>query len=142
MKKKRVNKTREEIISDLKNNQKFQEKMKFTKEVFYPALCKATKSIDDAQQNLNIINSIMMEKFLGFMKDKKFSELKMEEMLSPEDEKYEAIKDMLALFNDKSVFETKEFFEGMKQEINLFVNEENKERALSDLHTKWLDEIK
>lgn len=141
MKKKRINKTREEVLKDLKSNSRFVEKMKFTKEEFYPALLKASKSIDDASSFLSSINNIMMEKFLGYMKEKNFGELKLGEMLDPKDEKYEELKAMLALFDNKSIFEAKEYVEGMRNEISLFLGEEAKERSLSSLKTKWLDEL-
>jgi len=128
-------------LFDLKNNAKFQEKMKFAKEVFYPALIKASKNIDDAQMFLSSISTIMMEKFLGFMKEKKFVELNLVEQLSPLDSKYEELKSMLALFDTFNVFEAKELLEGMRQEISLFLNEEAKERSLESLKCRWLDEM-
>lgn len=141
MKPKQHHKTREELLFDLKNNAKFQEKMKFAKEVFYPALIKASKNIDDAQMFLSSISTIMMEKFLGFMKEKKFVELNLVEQLSPLDSKYEELKSMLALFDTFNVFEAKELLEGMRQEISLFLNEEAKERSLESLKCRWLDEM-
>ena len=62
-------------------------------------------------------------------------------MLDPKDEKYEELKAMLALFDNKSIFEAKEYIEGMRNEISLFLGEEAKERSLSSLKTKWLDEL-
>ena len=141
MKEKRVNKTKEELLKELRGNQKFIEKMKFTKEVFYPALLNASKSIDDASSFLSSINNIMMEKFLGYMKEKNFGELKLVDMLDPKDEKYDELKKMLTLFDDKSVFDAKEYIEGMRNEISLFLGEEAKNRPLSSLKTKWLDEL-
>lgn len=139
MKPKRVNKTKEQIIAELKGNQKFQDKLKFVKEQFYPALCKASKSIDDAQQNLSIINTLLMEKFLERMKDVKMLEINLYSKLV-EGDKFEELSAMLKLFDDMSVFDAKDSIEGMKQEISLFLNEENKERKLETLKTKWIDE--
>ena len=134
------NKTREELIADLQKNAAWMAKMKFVKNVFYPALCKATNSIEDAMQNLAIINTVIMEKFLGKMKEVKMKDIDIYSNLSPDDKQYENIKEMLGLFDDVSVFEAKEYFEGLKQEISLFLNEEQKERKLEDLKTRWLDE--
>ena len=77
MRKKQAPKVRskEQILADLKANEKFQEKMTFIKTKVYPALCEAARSIDDASQNLSIINSIIMEKFLGFMKEKTMKDI-------------------------------------------------------------------
>ena len=117
------------------------EKMKFTKEVFFPALGKATTSIDDALQNLSVINSILMERFLGLMKEKTMKDIKLADSLSGTDPKHKEMKEMIELFDDMSVFDAKDLMEGMRNEINLFLTEENKSRQLSDLHPKWLDEI-
>ncbi len=138
---KQIHKTREQLLTDLKNNKQFMEKMKFTKEVFFPALNKATTSIDDALQNLSVINSLIMEKFLGFMKEKTIKDLKLADNLSGTDSKAQEMREMIALFDDMSVFDTKDLMEGMRNEINLFLNEENKLRKLSDLKPRWLDEI-
>jgi len=134
------NKTKAELIADLQKNAAWMMKMKFVKESFYPALCKATNSIEDALQNLTIINSVILEKFLAKMKEVKMRDIDIYSNLMPSDPQYENIKAMLELFDDLSVFEAKEYFEGLKQEINLFLNEENKERKLEDLKTKWMDE--
>lgn len=133
--------SREEIIKQLKGNKEFQEKMSFTRDKFYPALTNATKNIDDAIQNLSIINSVVMEKFLALMKEKKFSELNIVDSLSKTDPKYYEMKVMLELFDDYNVFDAKTLMEGMKSEINLFLSEENKSRTLADLKQVWIDQL-
>ena len=135
-----VNKTKEELIADLQKNAAWMAKMKFVKESFYPALCKATNSIEDATSNLTIINSVIMDKFLGRMKEVKMKDIDIYSNLSKTDPQYENLKAMLELFDDLSVSEAKEYFEGLKQEIGLFLNEEQKQRKLEDLKTRWLDE--
>lgn len=141
MKEKRVMKTKDELMVEMRNNQKFIEKMKFAKEKFYPAIIKASRNIDDASMFLSSINSIIMEKFLGEMKLKKLSDLKLIEVLDEKDEKYEDYKELLSLFDDFSVFDSKDYIEGMRNEIQLFISEEMKERTLDTLRTRWLDEI-
>lgn len=140
-KQKQIHKTREELLADLRKNKQFMEKMKFTKEVFFPALTNATQSIDDALQNLTVINSLIMEKFLGFMKEKTMRDIKLVDSLSGTDPKSKEMKVMIELFDDFSIFDAKDLMEGMKNEINLFLNEENKTRKLSDLKPRWLDEL-
>jgi len=133
--------TTEEILEQTRRNAEFREKMAFVKNEFYPALCKATTSIEDALQNLTIINSVIMDKFLARMKEVKMSDIDIYTNLSPTDPQYEGLKAMLNLFDNMSVFEAKMYFEGMKSEIQTFLNDENKERKLEDLHTKWIDEL-
>lgn len=141
MLKKRKNKTKEQLIKELMANKRFQEKMAFTRDKFYPALMDSSKSIDDALSFLGSISTIVMESFLEFMKDKKFSELNLTDKLDKKDEKYEELVDLLTLFNDMNVFDAKDLIEGMKREVQLFCNEEMKTRQLSSLKTKWIDEL-
>lgn len=138
----RLTKSKEELLAELNKNQKFVEKMKFTKEQFYPAMVKASRNIDDARSFLSSINSVLMQNFLTFMKEKKFSELNITDSLDPKDEKYEDYVAMFNLFNDMNVYEAKDIIEGMRAEINLFIDEELKERGLDTLKAHWLDEIK
>lgn len=133
--------TTEQILEQTRKRAEWLEKMKFVKEVFYPSLCKATNSIEDAMQNLTIINAVIMEKFLGRMKEVKIKDINIYTNLSPDDPQYENIKAMLELFDDMSVFEAKTYFEGMKAEVQTFLNDEQKERKLEDLKTKWIDEL-
>ncbi len=137
----RVMKTKEELMAELKGNTKFIEKMKFTKEQFFPALVKSSHNVDDAKMFLSSISTILMEKFLGYMKEKKFSDLKLVEVLDPKDVKFEEYKELLALFDDMSIFDAKDLIEGMKNEIDLFITEEMKNRTLDTLPTRWLDEL-
>jgi len=138
---KRINKSKEELLKDLKGNEKFQEKMKFTREVFYPALCEATVSIDDACILLGGFNTVIMQEFLALMKDKTLKELNLGNKLDPFNMKLEESKKLLALFEDMSVFDAKDYIEGMRNEIQLFLTDEAKERPLSSLKTKWVDQL-
>lgn len=133
--------TQAEMLANLKNNAEWMAKMKFVKETFYPALCKATISIEDALSNLSIINTVILEKFLGRMKLVKLIDLDIYSNLSKTDPQYEGLQAMLSLFDDKSVFEAKELFEGMKSEIQLFLGEEQKKRTLDELATFWMDDM-
>ena len=58
---KQVHKTKEQILAQLKANTEFKAKMSFVKEKFYPALCKASTSIDDATILLSGFNNVIME---------------------------------------------------------------------------------
>lgn len=138
---KQHHKSKEELLSDLKNNKDFQEKMKFTREVFYPQLCEASKSIDDAMMFIGSITTVMMEVFLGMMKEKRLGELDLISKLDPKDEKYDQLCKLISVFESMTVFDARTHFESMRSEIQLFVTEENKTRQLSELKTKWVDEL-
>ncbi len=141
MPKKRVQRSKEEVLADLRKNQEFVKKMAFVKEKFWPALIAATTSIDDAVILLSGFNNIIMQEFLGLMKQKTVFDLDLISKLDPKADKVEENKALLSLFLEYSVFEAKEIIEGMRSEINLFLLEEQKARTLDTLKTKWVDEI-
>lgn len=133
--------TTEQILEQTRKNAEFKDKMDFVKNKFYPALCNATTSINDALQNLTIINSVIMEKFLARMKEVTVKEIDIYTNLSADDPQYEGLKAMLGLFDEMNVFDAKQYLEGMKDEINTFLSDEQKERKLEELKTKWIDEL-
>ncbi len=137
---KRVIRTREQLVKELKKSKDFVEKMAFVKGQFYPALMLASKSIDDAQFFLTSLSTMMMQKFLDLMKEKKFIDLGLTEILDPQDPKHAELAATLDLFKEMSVFDAKTLIEGMKQEIQMFINEELKGRPLGTLKTNWIDE--
>lgn len=141
MKKKHEPKSKAELIADLKKSAKFVEKLRFTKDKFYPALIDIDSSVDDIKSFLSSINTVLMEKFLGKMKELKMSELKLSEALDPKDEKYEEYIKLLTLFDDMNTFDAKDLIEGMRSEISTFENDLMREMKLINLKTKWIDEL-
>lgn len=134
-------KSKKEVIAELKDNAAFQDKMKFVKERFYPALLEATTSIEDASQLLAGFNTQIMQEFLGLMKYKTCKDLNLEEKLDKDNTKHTEHKALIALFNDMNVFDAKDYIEGMRAEIAMFQREEMESRPLSSLKTKWIDEV-
>ena len=137
-KEKRVLLSKEEVRAAIANNQDFKERMKFVKEVFYPAILETEDSIEDVLQFLSGFSSAIMQEFLARMQDTKTSELNLSTKIievAPEHKK------LVALFDDMSAFETKMHVEQMKQEIELFLLDEKRERKLSTLTPKWADEL-
>lgn len=140
-KNKQVHKTKDELIADLKANADWLAKMKFVKEQFYPALCAASTSVEDAVMLLSGFNNQLMESFLRLMKEKKVSDLGLEEKLDKESSKYVENLALLKLFEGMSIFDCKTHVEGMKGDIEKFKFEEFQNRDLSSLRTRWMDEI-
>ncbi len=141
MDKPRAQKSKEQIISEMKANTDFQKKIEFVKTKFWPALCEATTSIEDADILLSGFNTMIMQTFLGLMKEKTLKDLDLSTKLDPTSDKFLENQKLLELFSDMSVFDAKDYIEGMKNEIGLFKQEEFKARPLSSLKTKWVDEF-
>ncbi len=140
-KEKRVILSKEEVLAKIKGNAAFMDKLKFVKERFWPALIEGTTSIEDATALLSGFNTQIMQTFLAEMKNKKMSDLKLETMLDKTNPLYDKHIAMISLFDDMSVFDAKDYIEGMRGEIDLFKREEFETRSLSTLKTKWADEL-
>lgn len=141
MKEKRVVKSKEELLAEMKNNTRFIEKMKFVREKLYPAVVESSDNIDDAKMFLSSINTVLMERFLDQMKKKTFKELGIIDGLDKDGEKFGKYQKLLALFDDMSVFDAKDYIEGMRSEIDLWITDELKERPMSTLKVTWIDEM-
>lgn len=137
----RPQKSKEQILAEMRANVDFQKKIAFVKEKFYPALCEASDNIEDALVLLVGFNNTIMQSFLGLMKEKKIVDLNLESKLDASSDKFIENRNLLELFNDLSVFDAKDYIEGMKNEIEMFKQEEFKARPLSSLKTKWIDEV-
>ena len=131
--------TKEEILKGMQNVQKAKELRAFVKDKFYPALVAATTSIDDAKFLLSSFSNMVMEQFLAQMKEKQFIELKLHEKLDKNSPNYKQYVDLLVLFGDKSVYDTRELIEGMKGEVDMLITNELKSRKLETLKTNWLE---
>jgi len=135
------NKSKEEIIADLKNNADFQRRMAFTREKFWPALCNVGMSIEDASIWLSNFNTMLMQEFLSRMKTVSMKEMAVASKLDVMADDYTKYRDVIELFDEMDVFSAKDAIEGMRNEIALFKQDEDKSRKLSDLKTKWIDEL-
>lgn len=137
----RVNKSKEELLADLKKNADFQRKIKFTREVFYPALLKANPTVEDASTWLGGFNSAIMQAFLERMKDAKMKDLNLRLKLDAMSDNFLAFQDIVGVFDDMTVFQAKDHIEGMRGEIDVWKADEDRARPLAELKTKWIDEL-
>lgn len=130
--------SKEEIRNAILKSPEAMARMQFIKSDFWPALENTGDSIEQVVQFLSGFNTAMMQEFLSLMKDRQFKDLELDKKMDDPGSKY---KPVVELFNDMTVFQVKEYIEGMKGEIELFRREEDMKRPLSSLKTKWLDEI-
>jgi hypothetical protein len=110
----------------------------FVKDKLYPALLKNNESVDDTKFFLGSMSNLIMTEFLTWMREKKFSELHLEEKLDPASPLYENYKEIIELFKDETIFNTKELLDGMKGEIQMILDNEAKGRKLETLKTDFL----
>jgi len=135
----RLVKNKEQLLADLKKSAEWVKKMDFVKNKFYPALCEASLSIDDAKQFITSIPTTIMQTMMEHFKDKNLGELNLVSKLDPADPKYKSYCQLIELFSDEKIFAARDLINGMDAEINMFVSEELKTRPLSSLKTLWID---
>lgn len=140
-KQKRILKSKEELLKEMVGNAAFIAKMHFVREKLYPAVIAMDESVDDTKMFLSSINNVLMEKFLGEMKKMTFKDLQIIGGLDEKGEKFDKYRDLLALFDDMSVFDAKDYLEGMRSEIDTWVTDELKDKPMRDLKVKWIDQL-
>lgn len=106
---------------------------------FFPALAKATISIDEARMFVSATTSFIMEAVMDTMRQRKFSEISERVLkgLSPDGERKEEISALLDIFSGETLFVSREIIEGAKQAIDQAINDEMRERKLNDIKFNW-----
>lgn len=126
------------IIDTAFRMQEVKRTREFVRNKFYPALLHNGETVDDTKFFLGSMSNLIMQEFLGIMKEKKFSDLHLEDKLDPKSPLHEEYKKVLELFKDESIFDTKELIDGMRGEIQMLVDNEMKGRLLDTLNPKFL----
>ena len=130
--------TPEQKAKRLVEEEKVKAQRLFVKDKFFPILCEATDSINDADIFLQTFSTMLMDVFLGLMKEKKFVELNLIDKLDKNSPKFEVIKRLISSFDDMNVKDAQSIIEGMKQELRKFYTDEMKTRKLESLTVNWL----
>lgn len=109
------------------------------KDNFYPALVKATVSVDEAKMLIQSISTLMMEDVLQTMKERKFSELKdkLVDRLCKDGERKEEVETLLATLESENLFVAREIVEGMSNAIEQMILDEMQARNLDTLSPDW-----
>ncbi len=131
----RVNKTEEELWREME----VQRKRRIVVEQFYPALCEATVSVDEAKMLVQASASLIMEAVLETMKERKFSEIYSHiiSKLSPDDVRKPEIEKLFGTIKGENLFVAREIIEGMTRVIDQMTNDEMRERKLDSLKADW-----
>lgn len=139
MPKKRVNKTKEQLVKEAENKKEVSRKRTLIVDSFYPALVKATISIDEAKALIQAMGSLVMERVLDTMRERKFSDISEQllKSLTTDGERLEEIKALLATLEGENLFVSREIIEGMIRAIDAMITEEMRDRNLGTLKTNW-----
>lgn len=138
------NKSKEEIVQDIKMKAEETRQRTFVKEVLYPFLMDNSKSIDDAKNMLYAAVVGLQGAFhVQVSKEQKrlstapVAELKIEEHIQPGTE-YDRDRALIALFKDEPVATAESLLAGCKRAIESFEKEASTKTALKDLPAELL----
>lgn len=135
----RKNKSKDQILSDIKRKEEIARKRAIVVDQVYPALKGATVSVAEAQMLVQAISTSVMEQVLGWMKDKQFAQLipSLLERLCPDGVRRNEVMALLTTVENENVFVAKEILGGMENALNQIVNDDLKNRKLEDLPVDW-----
>ena len=135
----RKNKSKEEILGDIKRKEEISRKRDIVVNRVYPALKEATVSVAEAQMLIQAINTSMMEQVLGWMKEKQFAQLipNLLERLCPDGVRRDEVLKLLTAVENDNVFVAKEILGGMENVLSQVINDDLKTRKLDDLPVDW-----
>ena len=136
---KQIHKTKEELISDDEKKKEIARKRRIIVDKFYPALIKATISVDEAKALINAMGTLLMENVLKTMKERKIDEISesMISVLCTDGERKIEVTELLATLNGENLFVSREIIEGMTKAIAAMEMDEMKSRSLGTLKTNW-----
>lgn len=136
---KRVRKTREQIKKELNNKAEVARKRTIIVDNFYPALIKATVSVDESKMLIQAMGSLIMEQVLSTMKQRSFKDIKdiLIETLCPNGERKEEITALISTLEEENLYVAREIVEGMTRAIDTMVAKELQGRTLDTLKADW-----
>lgn len=135
---KKLQKSKKELESQLRNNINVNRLRQVVKEKFYPLLLSNAKSVEDAKTFSKVISIGINTAFNKLTLSMKVKELGIAELINKDDERYEAYKEAFAMLDNETVKDAIELMDGMGQAIDSFIKEEMTKRKLESLKTDFL----
>lgn len=137
--KKDAQKSKEELLRNVRNKNEIARKRKIIIDNFYPALIGATISVDEAKRLVSAMSSLLMEEVLKTMKERKFNDIKesIQKVLCSDGERLEEIKSLLETLKEENLFVAREIIEGMSRAIETMIMEDMADRKLDTLKPDW-----
>lgn len=136
---KRIPQTKEEILAGMRRTKEIARKKDIIVNRFYPALKKATISVDESKALINAMSQLLMGEVMKTMKERKFVDVAPElfKILCTDGERKEEIQALLDTLTDETLFTARELIEGMTGAIETMIREEMQARTLDTMKPDW-----
>lgn len=139
------NKSKEQIVAEMKYKAEEKRQRAFVKETLYPWLLANSKSIDDAKNMLYAAATVMEQTFhVAVSKEqKRLSTVKVSELdpmasIKP-DPQFNRDRELLAMFENEPVGTAEGLLKGARMAIESFEREQSTKTELKDLPAELLD---
>lgn len=137
MKQKRQNKTKDQIVWEMKQRTEAERKRAFIAEHFYPMLLQHLKTVTQAKNFCKVVQNDILSTFNQGM-TKPLKELDMPKRLEGvNNEAADAYRAVLEVFGDSPINEALELLDGMPNAIDQVLQLKDRDRLLTDL--EWDD---
>lgn len=124
---------------DVRKGMEVQRKRAIVRDEFFPALNKATVSIDEAKMLMSALGAFIMEDAMTVLKERKVSDIKerLVKKLCADGERIEEITALLSVFDEETLYSARELVEGLKSGIEQMRIDEERSRTLESLNPDW-----
>lgn len=145
MEKKRHNKSKEELLQEVKQREFSEAQKKETerrrtiaKDTLFPILLKSAKSIRHAQQICKIFENGILTLHNNGLATKTLTDLDLAEHFKGDDEAHVTFREILEAFKEEKLNSCLDIIGGMSGAIDSFITQETTTRPLSELKTYFL----
>lgn len=134
---KRVNKSKEQIISESQEVEEIKRQRKMIREEVYPLLITESLNIDDAKMMCNSTALAIKTAFNKMMLSQTIDELGIKTKVDdkPENERF---KKLIEIFENETIYNAVQLLEGTMNAIESFQREESTKRKLDTLKSELL----
>ena len=139
MEKPRVNKTKEQILEQVKQNQEARKRKTFVREKLFPFLLEHTESIDDAQILCEALAQTVRMAFNQKMVAMDFKELGIKDAMNPNSEHFKKMAGIVELLGEEKMATALRILDEIPQAIQDKIRAEGKKRKLAELNLEFND---
>lgn len=136
---KQDHKNKEQLLREAEIAKETKRQRELVKQYLYPITVKASISIADASQFLQVLLMSVRQKFQSQMLTQTIGDLKLVEQIDPKAPRADYFKEFLDILINENVSTVTKLIEGLSDEFDRLIKKELNERKLDTLKTDFID---
>lgn len=138
--KKQFHKNKAQLLKDKENEKEVLRQREKIKNELYPFLLETSNNVEDAKIFCQSLAVVIRQKMSRLLENKVLKDLELSTMINSTLKAEEKMRweRILKMFEDEKLKTSLDILEGMSDEIDLFIREENQKRPLKDLKATFL----